>query len=106
MFFVSYVLVYGLAAAVFTQNLNRAIETAHKLHAGTAWVNCINQLHAQVPFGGYKQSGIGRELGEYALAKYVYICVLCVYGEETLTCFVFDSYTNVKAVHINLGHRL
>jgi len=65
------VLVYGLAAAVFTQDLNRAIETAHKLQAGTAWVNCVNQLHAQVPFGGYKQSGIGRELGEYALAKYV-----------------------------------
>ncbi|PPR03696.1 hypothetical protein CVT24_007417 [Panaeolus cyanescens] len=74
--------VYGLAAAVFTQNLNRAIETAHKLQAGTAWVNCVNQLHAQVPFGGYKQSGIGRELGEYALS----------------------NYTNVKAVHINLQH--
>lgn len=76
--------VYGLAAAVFTQNINRAIETAHKLQAGTVWVNCINQLHANVPFGGYKQSGIGRELGEYALL----------------------NYTNVKAVHINLGHTL
>jgi aldehyde dehydrogenase (NAD+) len=75
---------YGLAAAVFTQNINRAIETAHKLHAGTAWINCVNQLHTQVPFGGYKQSGIGRELGEYALA----------------------NYTNVKAVHVNLGHRM
>jgi acyl-CoA reductase-like NAD-dependent aldehyde dehydrogenase len=61
---------YGLAAAVFSQNINRAINTAHRLHAGTAWINCINQLHAQVPFGGYKQSGIGRELGEYALSKY------------------------------------
>jgi len=73
-FFLRYI-AYGLAAAVFTQNLNRAIETAHKLQAGTAWINCVNQLHAQVPFGGYKQSGIGRELGEYALAKYV----LCSY---------------------------
>ncbi|KAF7306707.1 Aldehyde dehydrogenase [Mycena indigotica] len=62
---------YGLAAAVFSQNINRAIETAHKLQAGTAWVNCVNQLHVQVPFGGYKQSGIGRELGEHALANYV-----------------------------------
>ena len=61
--------VYGLAAAVFTQDINRAIETAHKLQAGTAWINCYNQLHAQVPFGGFKQSGIGRELGEYALEK-------------------------------------
>jgi len=75
---------YGLAAAVFTQNLNRAIETAHKLQAGTAWVNCVNHLNAQAPFGGYKQSGIGREMGEYALA----------------------NYTNVKSVHINLGHRM
>jgi aldehyde dehydrogenase (NAD+) len=75
---------YGLAAAVFTQNLNRAIETAHKLQAGTAWINCVNQLHVQVPFGGYKQSGIGREMGEYAL----------------------HSYSNVKSVHVNLGHRL
>jgi aldehyde dehydrogenase (NAD+) len=61
--------VYGLAAAVFTQNLNRAITTAHRLKAGTAWVNCVNSLNSNVPFGGFKQSGIGRELGEYALSK-------------------------------------
>jgi len=72
---------YGLAAAVFTENINRAIETVHKLKAGTTWVNCTNSLHNNVPFGGFKQSGIGRELGEYAL----------------------HHYTNVKAVHINLG---
>ncbi|KAF5319776.1 hypothetical protein D9611_012889 [Ephemerocybe angulata] len=75
---------YGLAAAVFSQDINRALSTAHKLQAGTAWVNCANQLHANVPFGGFKQSGIGRELGEYAL----------------------HNYTNVKAVHVNLGHTL
>jgi len=63
---------YGLAAAVFSQDINRALRTAHRLQAGTAWVNCANQLHASVPFGGYKQSGIGRELGEYALHKYVF----------------------------------
>jgi len=49
--------VYGLAAAVFSQDINRALETAHKLKAGTAWVNCCNMLHANVPFGGFKQSG-------------------------------------------------
>ncbi|KIK79306.1 hypothetical protein PAXRUDRAFT_834181 [Paxillus rubicundulus Ve08.2h10] len=76
--------VYGLAAAVFTQNINRAIKTAHRLKAGTAWVNCVNQLHSNVPFGGFKQSGIGRELGEYAL----------------------HNYTNVKAVHINLDMKM
>jgi aldehyde dehydrogenase (NAD+) len=62
---------YGLAAAVFRRDITRAIQFAHKLHAGTAWINCTNSLHANVPFGGYKQSGIGRELGEYALNKYV-----------------------------------
>lgn len=65
---------YGLAAAVFSQDINRALRVAHALRAGTAWVNCVNQLHPQVPFGGFKQSGIGRELGEYALAKCVVFC--------------------------------
>ena len=60
---------YGLAAAVFTKDITRGIQFAHKVHAGTAWVNCTNALHANVPFGGFKQSGIGRELGEYALNK-------------------------------------
>ena len=70
--------VYGLAAAVFTQNLNRAITTAHRLKAGTAWINCVNQLNSAVPFGGFKQSGIGRELGDYALHKCVFFVILCV----------------------------
>jgi len=61
--------VYGLASAVFTQNLKRALNTAHRLKAGTAWINCANSLNSNVPFGGFKQSGIGRELGEYALSK-------------------------------------
>ncbi|KAI0298763.1 aldehyde dehydrogenase [Multifurca ochricompacta] len=60
---------YGLAAAVFTTNLTKGIQFAHKLQAGTAWVNCVNSLQPNVPFGGYKQSGVGRELGEYALQK-------------------------------------
>ncbi|KAK0551659.1 hypothetical protein OC846_002879 [Tilletia horrida] len=72
---------YGLAAAVFSRDIARAISTANQLQAGTVWVNCYNLLDAQVPFGGYKQSGIGRELGEYALA----------------------NYTNIKSVHVNLG---
>lgn len=94
--------VYGLAAAVFTQNLNRAIKTAHRLKAGTAWVNCVNQLNSSVPFGGFKQSGIGRELGEYALHKWVIFSsssVLVDWGCLT-------SYTAVKAVHINLDIKL
>ena len=60
---------YGLAAAVFSKDINKALRAAHRLNAGTAWVNCANTLDTQIPFGGFKQSGIGRELGEYALAK-------------------------------------
>ncbi|EMR68192.1 putative aldehyde dehydrogenase protein [Eutypa lata UCREL1] len=61
---------YGLAAAVHTNDLNTAIRVSNKLHAGTVWVNCYNMLSHQLPFGGYKESGIGRELGEEALANY------------------------------------
>ena len=61
---------YGLASAVHTQNLNTAIRVANGLRAGTVWVNQYNMLHHQIPFGGYKESGIGRELGEAALANY------------------------------------
>lgn len=61
---------YGLAAAVHTNNLNTAIRVSNALKAGTVWVNCYNMLHWQLPFGGYKESGLGRELGEAALANY------------------------------------
>lgn len=61
---------YGLAAAVHTKNLNTAIRVSNALRAGTVWVNSYNTLHHQLPFGGYKESGIGRELGEAALANY------------------------------------
>ncbi|KAL1933331.1 hypothetical protein VTP01DRAFT_7421 [Rhizomucor pusillus] len=73
--------VYGLAAAVFTQNVTQAITVANRLEAGTVWVNCYNQLDYNTPFGGYRQSGIGRENGEYAL----------------------DNYTQVKSVKINIA---
>ncbi|KAM0323002.1 hypothetical protein ACHAQA_009101 [Verticillium albo-atrum] len=61
---------YGLAAAVHTKDLNTAIRVSNQLKAGTVWVNCYNMLHHQVPFGGFKESGIGRELGEAALSNY------------------------------------
>ncbi|KAI0130978.1 aldehyde dehydrogenase [Daldinia grandis] len=61
---------YGLAAAVHTSNLNTAIRVSNELRAGTIWVNSYNLIHHQLPFGGYKESGIGRELGEAALANY------------------------------------
>lgn len=75
---------YGLAAAVHTTDLNTAIRVSNRLKAGTVWVNNYNMLSYQVPFGGFKESGIGRELGKYALA----------------------NYTQVKTVRMRLGSAL
>jgi len=61
---------YGLAAAVMTKDLDTALYVANSLRAGTVWINCYDVLTAQAPFGGYKQSGMGRELGEYGLQQY------------------------------------
>ncbi|EGL15961.1 MULTISPECIES: aldehyde dehydrogenase family protein [unclassified Paenibacillus] len=61
---------YGLAAGLWTENVKNAHYIAGKLRAGTVWVNCYNVFDAASPFGGYKQSGIGREMGSYALNNY------------------------------------
>ena len=55
---------YGLASTVWTQNLNRAHRVAEQIHTGTVWVNCWLVRDLRVPFGGMKQSGVGREGGE------------------------------------------
>jgi len=61
---------YGPVAAVWTRDLNKANRVAAGLKAGTVWVNCYNVFDPAVPFGGFNMSGIGREMGEYALANY------------------------------------
>uniref|UniRef100_A0A4W4HD24 aldehyde dehydrogenase (NAD(+)) n=1 Tax=Electrophorus electricus TaxID=8005 RepID=A0A4W4HD24_ELEEL len=61
---------YGLAAAVFTTDINKAQYISNSLRAGTVWINCYNVFGVQAPFGGYKASGTGRELGEYGLENY------------------------------------
>ncbi|RYO48533.1 putative aldehyde dehydrogenase-like protein [Alternaria arborescens] len=72
---------FGLGAAVFTKDIMRGHRVAGAVEAGMVWINSSQDSHFGIPFGGYKQSGIGRELGAYALS----------------------SYTQVKAVHVNLG---
>eukprot|EP00117_Sycon_ciliatum_P012519 scpid71559/ scgid13556/ Aldehyde dehydrogenase, mitochondrial; ALDH class 2; ALDH-E2; ALDH1 len=62
--------VYGLAASVFTKDIDRALRVAHALRAGSMWVNSYNVLRPSAPFGGFKMSGVGRELGEYGLQQY------------------------------------
>ena len=69
---------YGLAAAVWTKDITKAHSIANSLRAGTVWVNCYNVLDTRAPFGGFKQSGIGRELGEYGLQQYTEIKTVTV----------------------------
>jgi aldehyde dehydrogenase (NAD+) len=88
---------YGLGAAVFTNDIARALGVAHALQAGSVWVNCATMVEPQVPYGGVKQSGIGREGGADALASCVPPCA-CKMDADGV-----DRYTNVKAVHVNLG---
>jgi len=71
---------FGLAAAIFSRDISRALTMANKLEAGTVWVNSHSMIEVNVPFGGFKQSGLGRE-----------------YGEDSL-----KEYLEIKAVHVNL----
>lgn len=75
---------FGLGSAIFTRDLERAHKVARRIEAGMVWINSSNDSDFRIPFGGVKQSGIGRELGEEGL----------------------KAYTQVKAVHVNLGTKL
>jgi phenylacetaldehyde dehydrogenase len=72
--------VYGLAAGVWSRDIKKAHTLASKLRAGTVWINCYNIFDAALPFGGYKQSGWGREMGEDVLAHYTETKSVCIGG--------------------------
>ena len=61
---------YGLASGVITKNVDNALRFTNGLRQGTVWVNCYNAFGTNTPFGGYRNSGLGRELGEYGLNNY------------------------------------
>ena len=69
---------YGLAAGVWTKDISKAHRIADKLRAGTVWINCYNVFDAALPFGGYKQSGWGREMGHEVLELYTEVKAVCV----------------------------
>jgi aldehyde dehydrogenase (NAD+) len=71
---------FGLAAGIQTENISRAHRVSSRLEAGLVWVNTYNQFDVALPFGGFKESGIGRELGTEVL----------------------DAYTQIKSVYIDI----
>jgi acyl-CoA reductase-like NAD-dependent aldehyde dehydrogenase len=75
--------IYGLSAGIWTQDITRAHRFAKEIKAGVIWINTYNMFNAASPFGGYKQSGYGREMGRHAL----------------------DLYTQVKSVWVDLSGR-
>jgi phenylacetaldehyde dehydrogenase len=69
--------IYGLAAGIWTRDIKKAHSIAAKLRAGTVWINCYNVFDAALPFGGYKQSGWGREMGHEVLEHYTEVKTVC-----------------------------
>jgi betaine-aldehyde dehydrogenase len=74
---------YGLSAGVWTQDVDRAFQVSRGVRAGTVWINCFMDGHAELPFGGYKESGLGRELGRFSV----------------------DEFNELKTVQLHLGDR-
>ncbi|HEX2237375.1 MAG TPA: aldehyde dehydrogenase family protein [Gammaproteobacteria bacterium] len=70
--------VYGLASGIWTKDVSKAHMLASKLKAGTVWINCYNIFDAALPFGGYKQSGWGREMGHEVLKNYLETKSVCI----------------------------
>ena len=73
--------IYGLSAGLWTSNIDTAFEVSHAIRAGTIWINCFMDGHAELPFGGYGDSGLGRELGRFSI----------------------DEFTELKTVQLHVG---
>ncbi len=71
---------YGLSAGIWTSNITKANQMAAKLKAGTVWINCHNVFDPHLPFGGYKESGIGREMGPEVMDLYTEVKAVCIGG--------------------------
>lgn len=69
---------YGLASGVLTKNIDTALMFAQAVHAGSVWVNCYNAVNVQSPFGGFKESGHGREMGEDGLKEYLEVKTITI----------------------------
>ena len=68
---------YGLSAGIWTKDISKAHKLAKRIKAGTVWVNCYNVFDQSMPFGGYKQSGWGRENGKEVLENYLQTKAVC-----------------------------
>merc|ERR1711939_725476 len=67
--------IYGLGAGICSRDIGKCLKAAHALRAGTVYVNCYDKFDCAAPFGGFKESGAGRELGEYGLENYTEVKV-------------------------------
>ncbi|ETE71602.1 Aldehyde dehydrogenase, mitochondrial [Ophiophagus hannah] len=85
---------YGLAAAVFTKDIDKANYISQGLRAGTVWINCYNVFGAQAPFGGFKESGQGREGGEYGLNPYMEV--------KTVSTVTIPSFELISSDQVRL----
>ncbi|KAI7874629.1 Aldedh-domain-containing protein [Lichtheimia hyalospora FSU 10163] len=88
--------IYGLAGGVYTQNLDIALKVTNEIKTDTMWVSYFDVFDQSTPFGGYKQSGFGKELGKYALQEYTQdhsSCMVC-----TSKLIFFDTEYNHNAI--------
>ena len=93
--------VYGLAAAVVTPDIEKALHVAHGLRAGTVWVNCYDVFDSCMPFGGYNMSGSGRELGEYGLQAYTEVKTVSIITTQSKSVLRINRCSSMVPEHLS-----